>query len=133
MDIREHATRAVDYSIRVALIGIVAVPIWFCAWWFTGLHPGEEAHPTADLICGMIGIPGFVFLSPGFASMKLLATAHVPFSVPFSLLYWLAAFITVPAFWGTLIYSLVQLSRHFRVSRPRTTNRRDVRPSISDL
>jgi hypothetical protein len=120
MTIREHAAKAVDYSIRVALISIVVVPIWFCAWWFIGFPPGGDASeldPTSDRISQILGISGFVFLSPAYASAKLLQLAHVPSDPLFGLLYFGAGIISVPAFWGTLIYLLVQLYRHVRLSR----------------
>jgi|ERR1043166_3029155 hypothetical protein len=123
MDLRHHARNTVDYAIRIALISLVAVPVWFCAWWLTGFHPGPERHPTGDLICGIVAIPGFVFLSPAYASVKFLAFLHVPADPLFGLLYFISAIVSVPLFWGAVTYSLVQLYCYFRRPRQRLTNR----------
>jgi hypothetical protein len=117
MNFREHATKAVDYSIRVALISLVAFPVGLCAWWSIGFHQPDTPNPTGDRISQIIGIAGIIFISPGYAAAKLLALAHVPSDEPFSVLYWLAGVISVPAFWGTLIYFIVQLYRHARLAR----------------
>jgi hypothetical protein len=120
MTIREHATKAVDYSVRVALIGIVVFPIASCAWWFIGFPPGGDASeldPVSDRTSQIIGISGFVFLSPAYASAKLLALAHVPADPRFGLVYLLAGIISVPLFWGTVIYLLVQFYRHVCLRR----------------
>jgi hypothetical protein len=115
MTLREHATKAVDYSIRVALISIVALPIAFCAWWFIGFGPGGEApDPTSERISGIIGISGFVFVSPACLSAKLLAFAHVPADPLFGLVYLVVAVVSVPAFWGTVIYLVVQFFGYLR-------------------
>jgi len=116
LTIREHAAKAVDYSIRVALISIVVLPIWFCAWWFIGFPPGGDASeldPASDRISQILGISGFVFLSPAYASAKLLQFAHVPSDPLFDLVYFLAGIISVPTF----IYLVVQLYRHVRLPR----------------
>ena len=120
LTIREHAAKAVDYSIRVALISIVVLPIWFCAWWFIGFPPGGDASeldPASDRISQILGISGFVFLSPAYASAKLLQFAHVPSDPLFDLVYFLAGIISVPTFWGAVIYLVVQLYRHVRLPR----------------
>ena len=120
MTIQEHAGNAVDYAIRVALASVVVVPIWFCLWWFIGFPPGGDASeldPISARISQFLGISGFVFISPAYACAVLLSWLHVPSDVPFGLIYWLAAVISVPAVWGTVIYLLVQLYRHVRLSR----------------
>jgi hypothetical protein len=117
MTIREHAKKAVDYSIRVALISIFVLPVWILAWLAVGLPPGGDASeldPMANRITQILGISGFVFLSPAYACAKLLEFAHVPSGVLFDLLYFLAGVISVPAFWGVIIYLLVQLYRRLR-------------------
>jgi hypothetical protein len=96
------------------------VPLWFCAWWATGFAPGGDVSlldPTSAHISQILGIAGFVFVTPAYTCALLLSWLHVPADVPFSLVYWLAAVISVPAVWGTLIYVCVQLYRHVRFSR----------------
>jgi hypothetical protein len=110
MTFRDHVRKAIDYAIRIALISIVAVPFWLCAW-FGGMHPGRE-DPQADVISGIIAVPGFIFLSPAYGVVKLLSFAHIPFLMPFDLFYFLAACISVPVFWGGFLYCLVQLCRY---------------------
>jgi hypothetical protein len=132
MTIRQHAEKAVDYSIRVALTSIVALPVWFCAWWATGLPPGGDASeldPTSDRISQILGIAGFVFISPAYACAVLLSWLHVPSGVLFSLVYWLAAVVSVPAVWGTVIYGSVQLYRHVVSNAERPTRRRSEGPA----
>ena len=119
MSLREHATKAVDYSIRVALIRIVMVPAWFCLWWFIGFPPGGDASEldaTSARISQILGIIGVAFVSPAYLCFQALAFLHVPSDAPFGLLYVLAAIISVPAFWGAVIYLAVQFYRHARLS-----------------
>jgi hypothetical protein len=122
MTIREHAARAVDYAIRVALISIVIVPIWFCFWWFIGFPPGgnaPELDATSARVAQILGIIGFVFVSPAYLCFQVLEFLHIPSEVPFGLLYVLAAILSVPAFWGTLAYFVGQSYRHARLSHHR--------------
>ena len=115
MTFREHSVKAVSYSIRVALISIILLPLAFCAWWFIGFGPGgENPDPSSERISGIIGISGMVFLTPAFACANLLEFAHVPADPLFGLLYFLAGIISVPLFWGIVIYCLVQLYRRIR-------------------
>ena len=136
MTIREHAGRAVDYAIRVALISLVVVPIWFCLWWFIGFPPGGDASelgPTSAGISQILGVIGFVFVSPAYLCFQVLAFLHIPSDVPFGLLYVLAAVISVPAFWGALVYSLVHFYRHARLSHHKDLTSRwsERRPALS--
>ena len=121
MTLREHATKAVDYSIRVALISIIVVPIWFCAWWFIGFPPGgdgSELDPVSDRTSQIFGIAGYVFLFPAHALAMFMAWSHIPSSGALSgLFYFVASFILVPVFWGTVIYSIVQFYRHVCLPR----------------
>jgi hypothetical protein len=126
LTIREHATKAVDYSIRVALISLFVLPVWFLAWLAVGFPPGGDASelgPLANRITQILGISGFVFLSPAYASTKLLEFAHVPSGLVFDLLYFLAGVISVPAVWGVVIYLLVQLYRCVRDRTKRVATR----------
>lgn len=119
MTLREHTTKALDYSIRIALLSLIVVPIWFCAWWFIGFPPGGDASEldaTSANISRILGISGFVFVSPAYFCFQVLAFLHIRPDVPFGVVYVLAAVISVPAFWGALAYSLVQISRHARLS-----------------
>jgi hypothetical protein len=117
MDFRYHATKSLDYSIRVALISIIAVPLWFCAWWAVcGVAEPPEPGSSADMVCGGVAIPGLVFLSPGYFAVKALRFLHIP-SIAFGTLDWVVAFVCVPLFWGTLLYCIVQLFRYVRISR----------------
>jgi hypothetical protein len=114
-DFRQHAIKAVDYSIRVALVSILAVPLCFCVWWGLGSPPGEPGlNPGGDFWAEVVGRIGFVFLSPAYAAVGLLRLLHIP-SI-FGVLDWVIAFVSVPAFWVTLWHCLLQL---FRVARQR--------------
>jgi hypothetical protein len=125
MTLGEHATNVVDYAIGVAVISIIAIPVWFAAWWFIGFHPGEERHPTLDMISGDIWLAGVVFASPARASSLLLESLYVSASGPIGgLVHWVAACISVPLFWGTVAYSFVQLCRYMRLPRQRSNKAR---------
>ena len=122
--LREHAAKATDYSIRVALMGIFIAPIWFCLWWFTGFPPGGDASgldPISDRVSQVLGFTGFMFLSPAYASSVFLGLLHISARGPFGeLLHLLVGFVSVSVFWGTLVYSLVQLCRYVRLPPQRT-------------
>ena len=123
MSLRYHATKAVDYSIRVALISIIAVPLWACAWLGAcGLAETPDPASTAGHICRDVAIPGLVFLSPGYGALLLLRFLHIP-PLLFGMLDFLVAFIAVPMFWGTIAYGATQLFRHVLISRQRLTRR----------
>ena len=119
MNLRDHASKAVNYCICVALVSIVILPIWFAGWWNLGSPIGEPGlDPRGDRWASVVGIVGFVFISPGFFAVKLLRFLHIP-SFAFGTFDWLLAFVSVPLFWGTLLYFLVQLVRYRRTSPKR--------------
>jgi len=93
------------------------VPLWFAGWWNLGSPSGDLGlDPSGDRRAGVIGLIGFVFISPGYFAVKLLRVLHIP-SLAFGTLDWLLAFIFVPLFWGTLLYCIVQFIRYARRSR----------------
>ena len=115
MNLREHAGKAINYCIVVALVGIVVVQLWFAGWWNLGSPIGEPGlDPSGDRWAGVVGMIGFVFISPGYFAVKLLRFLHIP-TIAFGTLDWLIAFISVPLFWGTLLYCIVQLVRYVRI------------------
>lgn|GEM_PF-2956815 len=119
MDFRQHATKAVDYSIRVAVVSLVAVPLVFCVWWGLGSPAGEpDLDPRGDFWADVVGRVGFVFFSPAYFATGLLRLLHI--LTFFDLIDWVVAFVSVPVFWGTLWYCLLQL---FRITRQRLTRR----------
>jgi hypothetical protein len=115
MNFREHATKVVDCAIRVALVAIVAVPFWLCCWLGAcGLTEAPEPGSSADVACRCVALPGFAFLAPGYAAIKLLRLIGISVGID-----WLIGLLAVPAFWGTVFYSIAQLYRHVRISRKR--------------
>ena len=120
MTIRQHVEKAVDYAIRVGLVSLFVLPVWFCLWFSIGFPPGGDASeldPTSARISQILGLTGFVVISPAYASSVLLGWLHVPSGVPFGALYWVAAVLSVPTVWGTVIYLFVQLYRRVRLRR----------------
>jgi hypothetical protein len=123
MDLRHHVTRAVDYSIRVTLISLIAVPLWVGAWFGAcGLVETPDPASTAGHVCRDVAIPGLVFLSPGYGALLFLRLIHIP-PLLFGMLDFLVAFLAVPTFWGTVAYAAIQLFRHVLMSRHRLTRR----------
>jgi hypothetical protein len=114
MNFRHYVRRAVDYSIRVALVSFVVVPIWF----FLSIGAGLGTEP-ADRWTNRIAFSLFVFFAPAYALVKCLHIIGIDIGVA----DWLVVCVSVPAFWGTVLYCAVQLFRYGRMSRQRLTNR----------
>lgn len=108
MDFRYHATKAVDYSIRVALGCIVVVPIWF----FLSIGPGLGSEP-ADPWTDRFAFSLFVLFAPAYCLVKCL---HL-IGIHLGIVDWVVICVPVPTFWGTLLYCVGQLYRYVRISR----------------
>jgi hypothetical protein len=121
MTLREHATKVVDYSIHVAWISIIMFTSGFCAWWFIGFPPGGDASemdPISGRTSHVLGIAGYVFLFPAHVLAILMTWLHIPSSGVLSgVFYFVASFILVSLFWGTVIYALVQAVQHLCLRR----------------
>ena len=115
MRIREHIRRAFGYSIRIALVSVVAIPVWLCLWWFSGPHPTPRDFPFG-VLPHVIGIPAIVFLSPAYFLIRLAYAARISGGI---MLDWLVGLIFVWVFWGTILYCVVQFYRYMRHSPSR--------------
>jgi len=110
MNFPHHVRGVVDYSIRVALVSLVVVPIWF----FLSIGPGLGTEP-ADRWVDRIAFSLFVFFAPAYALVKCL---HI-IGIHIGIVDWLVICVSVPAFWGTVLYCAVRLFRYARMSRQR--------------
>jgi hypothetical protein len=112
MDFRRHAAKAVDYSIIVALASIVIVPVLF----FGSIGPGMGTEPEPDPTSQRVALAFFAYCAPAIYSVKLLHSVGLRVGI----VDWLVMCITVPAFWGTILYLLTQ---PVRMLRQRLTSR----------
>ena len=115
MTLRQHATNIVDHAIRIALISLLAVPVWAGLWFAAcGFIEPPPSGSGSDLICRAVAFPGLTFLSPAFAAIKLLEVFGVPSSFALGVFHWLLACVSVPTFWGGVSYGVVFLCRRWR-------------------
>ena len=115
MRARDHGRKIVDHAIRMAFISLFALPVWVALWFGAcGFIEAPPAGSPADMSCRAVAFPGLAFLRPGFASTKLLESAGLPSSFGVGVFHWLAAVVSVPAFWGAVSYGVVLLCGRLR-------------------
>ncbi|PYJ07497.1 MAG: hypothetical protein DMF06_15510 [Verrucomicrobia bacterium] len=107
MSFRPHATKIVDLGIRIAIAGLVGVPLWLLLWFAACRGDGFP--------CEEVAVPGFAFLGPAFGVNWLWYAFGIPDSMPFDLFLWLLMLVSVPAFWGTVSYGVLSFYRRLRV------------------
>lgn len=98
MTFREHATRAVDYSIGAALVGTILFPVLV----FGSFGPGLGTEPP-DRVTEQCRVLLFVYCAPATYPVALLHAM----GINFGLVDWVVSCVVVSAFWGTLVYVIV--------------------------
>src|SRR5438045_3958783 len=105
MDLRRHATKAIDYAIVSAFASMVIVPVLF----FGSFGPGMGTEPL-DPTSERFAVSFFIYCAPAYYAVKAL---HL-IGLRVGICDWLVMFISVPLFWGTAIYLLTNLVRMLR-------------------